>query len=158
MCKSLFTATHLRSRVSISLSPRSMSTLFGYVQASTLTYIVSLLIPSSVVMTKLPCHCGKQIQYFKCSQLAPGSIKADLSCTKTCGKKLGCENHPSEDVCHPGDCQPCAVKDTIRCYCGKAEQDVSCGEGEPKECIVDGDDGVMEKWTGRFQCDNNCDQ
>ncbi|KIM74148.1 hypothetical protein PILCRDRAFT_828564, partial [Piloderma croceum F 1598] len=114
--------------------------------------------PPCLVMTQLPCYCGKQMQYLKCSQLAPGSVKVDLSCAQVCGKKLACQNHTCEDVCHPGDCQPCVVKDVVRCYCGKADQEVSCGYGEEKECIVNGEDGAVEKWTGRFQCENNCDR
>ena len=109
-------------------------------------------------MTPLPCHCGKQIQNFKCSQLAPGSGNIDLSCGKVCGKKLGCKIHLCQDVCHAGDCQLCAVKDCVRCYCGKVEREVSCGNGEEKESIVNGEDGTVEKWTGRFQCENNCDR
>ena len=100
------------------------------------------------VTTQLPCYCGKQIQSFRCSHLAPGSIKANLSCDKVCGKKLACGNHTCGDLCHPGDCQPCMVKDNARCYCGKAERELGCGEGEEKECIVHD----IEKWTGRFQC------
>jgi transcriptional repressor NF-X1 len=98
------------------------------------------------------------MQYLKCSQLAPGSVKVDLSCAQICGKKLGCQNHTCEDVCHPGDCQPCVVKDIVRCYCGKADREVSCGYGEEKQCVVNGEDGAVEKWTGRFQCENNCDR
>src|SRR5882762_10450283 len=105
------------------------------------------------VTTQLLCYCGKQIQSLRCSHIAPGSVKADLSCAKVCGRKLGCGNHTCGDVCHPGNCQPCAVKEIVRCYCGKVEREVGCGEGEERECIVNG----AEIWTGRFHCGNNCD-
>lgn len=114
--------------------------------------------PPCQISTQLPCYCGKQIQSFRCSHLAPGSIKANLSCSKKCGKKLGCGNHTCHDLCHAGDCQPCAVIDIVRCYCGKGERNVTCGEGEEKECAVNGTDGTVEKWTGRFQCENNCER
>lgn len=44
-----------------------------------------------------------------------------------------------------------------KCYCGKAEKELRCGEGEEKVSIVR-EDGREEKWTGRFQCENECNQ
>lgn len=88
----------------------------------------------------------------------PGSINADLSCAKICGKKLGCENHTCDDVCHPGNCEPCVAKANVRCYCGKVARELGCGQGQEKESVVHEQDGAVEKWTGQFQCENNCDR
>ena len=85
-------------------------------------------------------------------------MNADLSCAGVCGKKLGCGNHTCDDVCHPGECTPCAVIDNLRCYCGKVEREFGCGEVEEKECVVNGADGTVERWAGRFQCENSCDR
>lgn len=46
----------------------------------------------------------------------------------------------------------------MRCYCGKEEREVGCGEGEGKECMVDELDGNVEMWLGQFQCENDCDR
>lgn len=108
--------------------------------------------PPCQVTTQLPCYCGKHIQSIRCANLAPGSSSS--SCGGVCGRKLGCGNHSCGDMCHQGECKKCEVKDLVRCYCGKEEKEVPCGEGEGKECFVDGENA----WTGRFQCDNKCDR
>ena len=107
--------------------------------------------PPCQVTTRLPCYCGKHIQSIRCANLALGSSSS--SCGEVCRRKLGCGNHTCGDVCHP-ECKKCEVKDLVRCYCGKVEKEVPCGEGEQKECFVGGENA----WTGRFQCDNKCDR
>ena len=108
--------------------------------------------PPCQVTIQLPCYCRKHVQSIRCANLVPGSSSS--SCGEVCGQKLGCGSHACGDVCHPGECAKCGVKDLVRCYCGKVEKEVPCGEGEEKECFVDGENG----WTGRFQCDNKCDR
>ncbi|KAL1943906.1 hypothetical protein VTO73DRAFT_3724 [Trametes versicolor] len=70
---------------------------------------------------------------------------------------LYCGNHTCADPCHPGSCKPCPVKVSARCYCGKDEKELSCGEGEEKECRVV-QDGKEDSWVGRFACENTCDR
>ncbi|KZP23527.1 hypothetical protein FIBSPDRAFT_910249 [Athelia psychrophila] len=111
--------------------------------------------PPCLVTTELPCYCSKTSQLLTCSRLTPGATQpANLSCASVCGKKLGCGTHSCTEICHPGTCKPCEVKDDVRCYCGKTEKEVACGEGEEKACKVDG----VEEWKGRFQCQNDCDR
>ena len=38
-----------------------------------------------------------------------------------------------EEPCHPGKCTPCPIREKARCYCGKEEIEMGCGEGEGKE-------------------------
>lgn len=44
---------------------------------------------------------------------------------------------------------PANVKNERRCkcYCGKAEHEVACGEGEDRECMVAGEAGNLDKWV-----------
>ncbi|OSX63454.1 hypothetical protein POSPLADRAFT_1139991 [Postia placenta MAD-698-R-SB12] len=115
--------------------------------------------PPCQVTTELPCHCGKETLSFKCAKLAPSraqnSAAAELSCGSACGRQLSCGNHRCEDVCHPGPCPPCKVRETGRCYCGKEERELGCGIGEEKECSVL-EDGEHQQWTGRFVCEAVC--
>ncbi|KZT20935.1 hypothetical protein NEOLEDRAFT_1244899 [Neolentinus lepideus HHB14362 ss-1] len=120
--------------------------------------------PPCQITIELPCYCGKQRLSYRCSNLhtsknkmASGQV-ADLSCGDTCGRKLGCGNHTCQVVCHDGPCPPCVIKETTRCYCGKEERELGCGEGESKFCTVINSDGDEERWTGKFACENKCNR
>jgi transcriptional repressor NF-X1 len=115
--------------------------------------------PPCQIMTQLPCHCGRQKMSFKCSRLVPGRsmLASETSCGEVCGKRLKCRNHFCGQVCHEGDCDSCEIREESRCYCGKVVREISCGEGEEKDCSIDAIDGRdVQKWTGRFDCDHIC--
>ncbi|KII84629.1 hypothetical protein PLICRDRAFT_117694 [Plicaturopsis crispa FD-325 SS-3] len=111
--------------------------------------------PPCQVTTEMPCYCTKQVLAFKCAHLTHGKsgVESDLSCHRVCGRKLGCGNHSCTQVCHPGPCAPCDVTERAKCYCGKVERQVGCGDGEEKPCQISG-----QKWLGRFQCENECER
>ncbi|KAH9835226.1 uncharacterized protein C8Q71DRAFT_811773 [Rhodofomes roseus] len=117
--------------------------------------------PPCQVTTSLPCHCGKDTLMFRCSSLAPSKATnraaAELSCGKRCGRKLRCGNHECEDICHLGPCGPCNVRDLVKCYCGREEKEVPCGDGEEHQCALD-DGGKETRWVGRYQCSHPCDR
>ncbi|KAI8986770.1 hypothetical protein BD414DRAFT_42500 [Trametes punicea] len=117
--------------------------------------------PPCQVTTQIPCYCGKQTLSFRCANLGLGKngtpTTAELSCGQTCGRMLNCDNHACQDVCHPGKCKPCPVRQMARCYCGKEEREMGCGEGEMKPCGVV-QDGQEERWVGWFACENTCDR
>ena len=98
---------------------------------------------------------------FRCSSLAPSKassrVSAELSCGKRCGRKLNCGNHECEDICHPGPCAPCKVRDLVKCYCGREEKEISCGVGEEQSCTVI-EDGKERQWIGHYQCARPCDR
>ncbi|XP_043545901.1 transcriptional repressor NF-X1 isoform X1 [Chiloscyllium plagiosum] len=52
------------------------------------------------------------------------------SCGKTCGKPLPCGSdgsiHTCSNLCHEGECGPCAGISTVNCRCGFKKQDVPC--------------------------------
>ena len=97
---------------------------------------------------------------FRCS-LASSQTRRDqannFSCGRKCEKKLGCGNHLCQDDCHDGPCRPCTVTDLVKCYCGKEEKEVACGEGLPKDSVV-GSGSDEKQWVGRFACENKCDR
>lgn len=103
------------------------------------------------------CYCSKAPITFRCSHAHPsktGSIPlVNLSCGQKCEKKLGCGNHLCDQICHEGDCAPCEVKYTAKCWCGKEERLLDCGVGERKECIVG-----EERWEGQFDCGQLCER
>jgi transcriptional repressor NF-X1 len=117
--------------------------------------------PPCGVTTSVPCHCGKHTRSFRCSNLAPSrrsEARAEMSCGETCNRKLSCGNHTCSKVCHPGDCGPCEVKVASKCWCGKEERELGCGEGEPKHSEIISASGQQDHWIGQFQCDNTCDR
>jgi len=72
---------------------------------------------------ELTCFCGKNKQMVPCSNANQKS-----SCGQTCGKLLSCGKHYCDAICHEKlQCNPCAVKVTTKCYCGKQEKEVICG-------------------------------
>lgn len=117
--------------------------------------------PPCQVTTSLPCHCSKETISFRCSNLGLGRrsvlATAELSCHQFCERKLSCGNHTCQEICHPGKCSPCPIHETARCYCGKVEKTLSCGEGEEKDCTVV-INGQEEKWVGRFACEEICER
>ncbi|XP_041040209.1 transcriptional repressor NF-X1 isoform X1 [Carcharodon carcharias] len=52
------------------------------------------------------------------------------SCGKTCGKPLPCGSddsiHTCSNLCHEGECGPCAGTSTVSCRCGFKKKDVPC--------------------------------
>lgn len=112
--------------------------------------------PPCQVTTQKPCFCGKKTLSFRCGNLVQNRASA-LSCEQVCNKLLDCGNHRCEIACHDGPCVPCQVTTVSKCYCGKEEKELRCGEGEEKVSIVR-EDGREEKWTGRFQCENECNR
>ncbi|CAH1239141.1 NFX1 [Branchiostoma lanceolatum] len=101
--------------------------------------------PCPVMVTK-SCDCGKTKQSVRCGQATT------IKCGSPCGKKLNCSAHTCEGICHPGDCQPCAVEVTQGCYCGLEVRDVSCGS---QEYTGEGLDGGLQMIC-RFSCGNKC--
>lgn len=113
--------------------------------------------PPCQITIQQPCFCGKQVLSFRCANLAPSRAgqSASPSCGKICGKSLACGNHTCESVCHDGPCAPCPVKERAKCYCGKSERELGCGEGVEKTSVVM-ENGEETRWTGRFACENQC--
>ncbi|KAH8097069.1 hypothetical protein BXZ70DRAFT_974531 [Cristinia sonorae] len=116
--------------------------------------------PPCQVTVRQPCFCGREILTFRCS-LASSQARHDVashfSCSRKCDRKLGCGNHTCQDTCHDGPCQPCTVKDVAKCYCGKEEKEIACGEGDAKESVA-GVGAEQRRWVGRYTCENNCDR
>ncbi|KAJ7794575.1 hypothetical protein B0H14DRAFT_3556720, partial [Mycena olivaceomarginata] len=67
------------------------------------------------------------------------------------GRVVGADR--TADRCHADTCDPFPVRETARCWCGKHEKEVGCGEGEAVPCSL-----VEESWIGRFVCADSCDR
>lgn len=111
--------------------------------------------PPCKVTTHLECYCPKKkILSFHCGieGRGPKGRSRDLSCGSVCGRMLSCQKHTCEKVCHDGECGDCAVREIAKCWCGKEEQEIGCGEGKAVACSVENEG----EWTGRFGCSNIC--
>ena len=119
--------------------------------------------PPCQVMVHRDCHCGRERKAFRCADigaLGPDAAapSADLSCGQPCAKMLNCGKHSCPSPCHAGSCAECPVIEASRCFCGKAEKPLKCGEGEEKDCAVTNGDGSLDRWVGRFECHNICNR
>lgn len=111
--------------------------------------------PPCQVTTRLTCYCPrKSIIAFRCGVEQSKGKGKNLSCGNVCGRTLPCGKHTCEKVCHEGPCEGCLVREAARCWCGKTEKELGCGEGEPQECFVEGE----TPWIGRFSCDLVCER
>ena len=109
--------------------------------------------PPCQITTRPECYCPlKKILAFRCG--IDANAGRDLSCGNICRRTLGCKKHACERVCHSGECNKCEVKEMARCWCGKEEKEIGCGEGEERECFVEG----QPPWMGRFSCDSLCER
>ncbi|KAH7908223.1 hypothetical protein BJ138DRAFT_1158200 [Hygrophoropsis aurantiaca] len=120
--------------------------------------------PCAVTVSKA-CHCGREVTSFRCSTLTSATAASPAlgSCGRPCGKQLTCGNpaHICTIACHPGDCDPCAVTEVIKCFCGKEQSEVNCGVGKDIRIscsIAKGINGKEERWEGRFKCGNICNR
>eukprot|EP00829_Urostomides_striatus_P013328 TRINITY_DN366_c0_g1_i6.p1 TRINITY_DN366_c0_g1~~TRINITY_DN366_c0_g1_i6.p1 ORF type:complete len:803 (-),score=198.29 TRINITY_DN366_c0_g1_i6:701-3109(-) len=72
---------------------------------------------------ELACFCGKQKQMVFCA-----AANNKQSCGQICGRQLACGKHFCQEICHEKEqCSRCNVKVINKCYCGKVEKDVRCG-------------------------------
>ncbi|CAH1109198.1 unnamed protein product [Psylliodes chrysocephalus] len=78
--------------------------------------------PDCTNMISKSCGCGSTKQMVKCS------TDVDLVCNSTCNKVLECGLHHCQEICHPGDCQPCNKTILQECYCAKEGRKVPCCE------------------------------
>ena len=81
--------------------------------------------PKCPVMVQQPCFCGRIARQVRCS-----TDVAPVSCESACGKVLSCGLHRCALACHPGQCEPCALAETQRCFCGRHTRDAKCGDGQ----------------------------
>lgn len=108
--------------------------------------------PPCATLTVTPCHCNKTTLSLRCNRMtAVGD--APLSCGAICNKPLQCGTHKCQQICHPGECQPCGEVSRYQCYCGRNSRVLACGEGKLQHCA----DGRNE-WDGRFACDEICNR
>ncbi|TRM63424.1 hypothetical protein BD626DRAFT_494323 [Schizophyllum amplum] len=110
--------------------------------------------PPCQVRIELECYCPRRRAIaFRCSGRQTNAVNL-ASCGETCGRRLGCGKHTCASACHEGDCDPCEIMETVKCYCGKEEKEVKCGDGEAEVCEIEGG----ETWFGRFACAQTCDR
>ncbi|RMZ55053.1 hypothetical protein APUTEX25_005679 [Auxenochlorella protothecoides] len=81
--------------------------------------------PPCTASSILPCRCGAQV--FKNVQCWERGTR---SCSKTCGKPLGCGAHTCALVCHAGPCPACPLAGRQTCPCGKTAGRAGAGCGE----------------------------
>lgn len=92
--------------------------------------------PTCTATMLITCPCGKEKTRMKCGE--------EFTCEGVCGKKLNCEEHECQDVCHQGPCYDCLKVFNQVCYCGKSVREVVCN----KETV-----GVTN-----YECENMCEK
>ncbi|KAL1535523.1 NF-X1-type zinc finger protein nfxl2 [Salvia divinorum] len=101
--------------------------------------------PACPKLVKNKCFCGKLEDVRRCG------LK-EFSCKGVCGKVLECGAHRCGEICHDESCQPCRVKGSFQCQCGKEEMVRECCEREFR-C-----NGECKKMLscGRHVCEKGC--
>lgn len=98
------------------------------------------------------CPCG-QTPLSKLLELGyperRNCIELMPSCGKTCCKPLPCRSddviHTCSDLCHEGECGPCAGTSNINCRCGFKKKDVPCAN-------------ITKEADLLFLCDKRCNK
>ncbi|KAG9347036.1 hypothetical protein JZ751_005963 [Albula glossodonta] len=76
--------------------------------------------PPCPKMVSVTCLCKKAKPVpRRCSTKA-------WSCQQRCGRTLPCGQHPCENSCHAGDCEPCPRVSVQRCVCGRQVAERLC--------------------------------
>ena len=113
--------------------------------------------PPCQVMTQSVCYCPRQQNLtFHCGTDGRNKLKGprNLSCGNICQRSLDCGKHTCGRVCHDGACDSCDIMESSRCWCGKSNKEVRCGDGEEVQCFVEGE----SPWIGRFGCGKTCER
>ncbi|KAI8905916.1 hypothetical protein EDD86DRAFT_257035, partial [Gorgonomyces haynaldii] len=88
--------------------------------------------PCQGKITHTKCFCRKETLHVPCSvYLEPDFVR---SCAQPCNKVLDCGQHLCEQVCHEGDCLPCAQPQFNACFCGKKVSVDECGHYKEYSC------------------------
>lgn len=93
------------------------------------------------------CFCGKESASRKCLET---KYDTGWSCEQPCGELMPCGQHTCQRPCHEGLCGGCEVEIDARCYCGKVEKKLQCGDREEER--------VSSGWTGNFNCHQICER
>ncbi|ODN04677.1 Protein shuttle craft [Orchesella cincta] len=72
------------------------------------------------------CYCRSDKKEVQCTK--QNNNCKEYSCSKTCGKQLGCGKHLCEKICHSGPCGPCntAPEAVLSCPCGQTAISEAC--------------------------------
>ncbi|OJJ36909.1 hypothetical protein ASPWEDRAFT_107626 [Aspergillus wentii DTO 134E9] len=107
------------------------------------------------------CFCGSNSSTKRCQDT---DYEKGWSCGQTCGDLLPCGEHTCSRPCHEGLCGACEEKIEARCYCGKVETQMLCSskdeelESELLHGAQSDQDSTIEKWTGCFNCGDQCNR
>uniref|UniRef100_A0A1B6D4K5 Protein shuttle craft n=1 Tax=Clastoptera arizonana TaxID=38151 RepID=A0A1B6D4K5_9HEMI len=97
------------------------------------------------------CGCGKTKKALQCGQTQL------LACESKCGKELNCGEHFCEQSCHFGECSPCEIKITQRCFCGKENREVICDGEKSKDKFYSCKETCNLKLScGHHSCSKEC--
>ncbi len=58
------------------------------------------------------CLCGREAAQVACKDLP-------FQCGQVCGRRLDCDHHTCQAVCHQGACAHCPLQGPRTCPCGK---------------------------------------
>ncbi|VEU23763.1 DEKNAAC105033 [Brettanomyces naardenensis] len=100
------------------------------------------------------CRCGRESRQLPC-EITP--YRQGWSCGHVCDDLMPCGLHKCPRTCHSGLCGPCKVHVRVKCYCGKKENVIECGERDPRRSEKVSDDmGTVTAFVGCFSCAELC--
>ncbi|KAK0203953.1 hypothetical protein DFS33DRAFT_1260721 [Desarmillaria ectypa] len=108
--------------------------------------------PPCKITLQVPCGCPRR-------RIVPVRCGGDtrVSCNEVCWQRLTCGKHLCQKTCHQGDCGSCEQREMSKCWCGKAQREVACGEGDQWLGTIGC--GKDESGTGGvkgFSCESVC--
>ncbi|KAK0444537.1 uncharacterized protein EV420DRAFT_1574342 [Desarmillaria tabescens] len=108
--------------------------------------------PPCKIMLEVPCGCPhRRIIPVRCGE------DTRVSCNAVCSKRLNCGKHFCQKTCHHGDCGSCDLREMSKCWCGKAQREVACGEGDQWSGTIGcGEDEQGTCDVKGFSCDSVC--
>ncbi|KAK0489493.1 hypothetical protein EDD18DRAFT_1189467 [Armillaria luteobubalina] len=108
--------------------------------------------PPCKIMLEVPCGCPRRrIVAVRCGE------DTRVSCNEVCSKSLNCEKHVCQKTCHQGGCGSCEQREMSKCWCGKTQREVACGDGDQWLGVVgcSGDEPGIYDAKG-YSCDSVC--
>ncbi|KAH7328838.1 putative NF-X1 finger transcription factor [Stachybotrys elegans] len=109
--------------------------------------------PCDLMGPEQSCFCGKNASKKLCRET---DYENGWSCKETCGDLMPCGEHFCPKPCHLGVCGDCDLKVDARCYCGRAQKQISCFDREEPQQSYSSEKGAW--FEGSFSCEAVCAQ
>ncbi|XP_077978274.1 transcriptional repressor NF-X1-like isoform X2 [Glandiceps talaboti] len=116
------------------------------------------------VLVNQECYCGRCNRDVLCGDASTICTSVEgtgfYACEQICGRELSCGNHPCQQQCHQGPCQPCQLLPSVatHCPCGQTSISTLLSDGKTRTSCTDPLPTCQQICNKRHSCGSQDDQ